>query len=124
MVDTRQKYINYIRDIRDKDENYSKKLKTSKKIKTAKKYNNENGVITFEKEDLKNLFYYDNLKTDRLNFLDAIKYFKCSKMKKNKILKNFDLLRQNKENFYKILETYFSDLIYLQILMNLNLLVY
>ena len=27
-------------------------------------------------------FKYDNLKTDRLNFLDAIKYFKCSKNEK------------------------------------------
>ena len=58
VVDTRQKYINYIRDIRDKDEKLFEKIKKlPKKIKTAKKYNNENGVITFlEKEDLKNLF--------------------------------------------------------------------
>ncbi len=115
VVDTRQKYINYIRDIRDKDEKLFEKIKKlPKKIKTAKKYNNENGVITFFRKGRFKEFILttDNLKTDRLNFLDAIKYFKCSKNeKKQNIKKNFfDLLRQNKDNFYKILETAtFSD---------------
>ena len=48
IVDTRQKYINFIRNIRDKNEKLFDKIKNlPKKIKTAKSYNKENGVITF-----------------------------------------------------------------------------
>ena len=110
IVDTRQKYINFIRNIRDKDEKLFEKIKQlPKKIKTAKSYNNENGVITFFRKGRFKEFILTNEdnKTTRLNFLDAIKYFQCKKNEDKKSIKKnfFDLLNQNKNNFFQILKT-------------------
>lgn len=110
IVDTRQKYINFIRRIRDNDPKlYEKIVALPKKIKTAKSYNKENGVITFfRKGRFKEFIFTDEQKkTTRLNFLDAIKYFQCKNTEKKKPIKKnfFDLLRQNKDSFFQILKT-------------------
>ena len=110
IVDTRQKYINFIRGIRDKNEKLFDKIKNlPKKIKTAKSYNKENGVITFFRKGRFKEFILtnDENETLRLNFLDAIKYFQCKENENKKIIQKnfFDLLRQNKNNFFQILKT-------------------
>ena len=110
IVDTRQKYINYIRNIRDTDHKMFEKIKNyPKKIKTARKFEDDNGVITFFRKGRFKEFIITNekLTTERLNFLDAIKYFQCKKNEnKLSIKKNyFDLLRKNKDSFFNILKT-------------------
>ena len=114
-VDSRQKYIKLIRDIRDNNEIlYEKIVRLPKKIKTGKNNTNESGVITFFRKGRFKEFVKTNSigNTERLNFLDAIKYFKCDKNEKRKeISKNFfDYLRQNKNEFNDILKSAtFSD---------------
>jgi len=117
-VDTRQKYINYIRNIRDKSPDlFNKIIQLPKKIKSSKKnnINDEQSVITFfRKGKFKEFVITEekNKETQRLNFLDAIKYFQCTnKEKKTNITKNFfDNLRQNKNKFEELLKTAtFSD---------------
>ena len=117
-VDTRQKYINYIRNIRDKSPDlFNKIIQLPKKIKSSKKnsLNDEQSVVTFfRKGKFKEFVITEekNKATQRLNFLDAIKYFQCTnKEKKTNITKNFfDNLRQNKNKFEELLKTAtFSD---------------
>jgi superfamily II DNA/RNA helicase len=117
-VDTRQKYINYIRNIRDKSPDlFNKIIQLPKKIKSSKKnnINDKQSVITFfRKGKFKEFVITEekNKETQRLNFLDAIKYFQCTnEEKKTNITKNFfDNLRQNKNKFEKLLKTAtFSD---------------
>ena len=115
-VDTRQYYINFIRQIRDNNSELFNRIKElPKKIKTAKKSNLGSGVITFfRKGRFKEFVSTDdkNKETKRLNFLNAIKYFQCKENdKKNAISKSFfDLLRQNKNKFSEILKNAtFSD---------------
>jgi len=111
IIDTRQKYVNYIRNIRDTDENlFNKIIQLPKKIRSSKKNKSEEGVITFfRKGRFKEFVVSDDQskETKRLNFLDAIKYFQCNIDEKKTIpsKKFFDYLRQNKNKFEELLKT-------------------
>ncbi len=107
--DNRQKYVNFIRKIRDSNnELYNKIVNLPKKIKTAKINKKENGVITFFRKGRFKEFVIskeDNT-TNRLNFLDAIKYFECKTNETKKTINKsfFNLLNQNKNKFSEILK--------------------
>lgn len=95
------KYLNIIRDVRDKDPALFDKIKRlPKKARTAsvsKKM--PNALISFFRRGaLKKFVYSDALKSEEIDFMTAAKAFECGKdqIKKSTPANFFDLLKRNK----------------------------
>lgn len=95
------KYLNIIRDVRDKDPALFDKIKRlPKKARTAsvsKKM--PNALISFFRRGaLKKFVYSDALKSEEIDFMTAAKAFECGKdqVKKSTPANFFDLLKSNK----------------------------
>ena len=95
------KYLNIIRDVRDKDPTLFDKIKRlPKKARTAsvsKKM--PNALISFFRRGaLKKFVYSDALKSEEIDFMTAAKAFECGKdqVKKSTPANFFDLLKRNK----------------------------
>lgn len=95
------KYLNIIRDVRDKDSALFDKIKRlPKKARTAsvsKKM--PNALISFFRRGaLKKFVYSDALKSEEIDFMTAAKAFECGKdqVKKSTPANFFDLLKRNK----------------------------
>lgn len=95
------KYLNIIRDVRDKDPALFDKIKRlPKKARTAsvsKKM--PNALISFFRRGaLKKFVYSDALKSEEIDFMTAAKAFECGKdqVKKSTPANFFDLLKRNK----------------------------
>lgn len=109
--DEELKYLQIIRNIRDKDDKlFSKIKKLPKKSRTAKNFiENKDKLITFlRKGKLKKIFITEGLVSNELNFVEAIKYFESDiNVKKEKVPDKFyDYLKINKDTFDNI---FYSD---------------
>ena len=105
------KYLNVIRDVRDKNpELYGKIQLLPKKSRSARKSNIQDiSLVSFFRKGRLKKFLLSNKKdnlTNEITFIDAIKFLECDmKLKRENLNKDFfDLLQKNKLFFNEMLE--------------------
>ncbi len=96
------KYLKYIREIRDNNEELFNKIKElPKKIKIARNGQSEELLTFFRKGYIKKFYISNRANCDEINFDEAIKIIECDKNEKSAdiISDYYDLLKKNKKTF-------------------------